>query len=475
MVASTTDYEIYLDGLKKPTTKGITAGGVGWAIAGANSITISVDYNPCFQGIMDEVNMWNYALTADEIKNGYLNLSCGDGNCAGAENYTNCPQDCPRNICNNNIIEPGEVCDGTKLSPYTSDCSSYPGYTGGTLTCLANCSGYNFSGCYKCGDGIVQATEDCDGTNLPKQTCVALDSSLYESGALSCNADCSYNLSRCVEITPQPNATWIRTYYITSSKFTSGTYQLLDKMERMKFKVLDEYYFIGVVGINETREEVTINVSSDPENGEEMDEQLVLEINDTEEFDFDDNTEEDTFLKLNDIGSANFTIKRIALAICTPNWDCTGWSSCINNQQTQICTDLNNCGVLTGKPAETQSCIVCTPDWQCTDWEPEKCPSSKQQTRICTDSNACGTTTGKPAETQSCTYKPSSVWWWILIIILILAILAVIGIIVFIAIKKKKEAAGKKQYDNIQEASYTFLSYAYSAPCSKASYASISY
>jgi hypothetical protein len=35
---------------------------------------------------------------------------------------------------------------------------------------------------------------------------------------------------------------------------------------------------------------------------------------------------------------------------CTPNWQCTAWSSCTNSQQTRTCTDSNNCGVTTGKP-----------------------------------------------------------------------------------------------------------------------------
>lgn len=50
-------------------------------------------------------------------------------------------------ICGNNIIEGTEVCDGTDLSPYNSDCSTYPPYTGGTLSCLGDCSDYDTSSC----------------------------------------------------------------------------------------------------------------------------------------------------------------------------------------------------------------------------------------------------------------------------------------------------------------------------------------
>ena len=49
------------------------------------------------------------------------------------------------------------------------------------------------------------------------------------------------------------------------------------------------------------------------------------------------------------------------ITVCTPEWQCTAWSSCISNQQTRTCTDIYNCGTLEGKPAETQSCTSCTP------------------------------------------------------------------------------------------------------------------
>ncbi len=44
-------------------------------------------------------------------------------------------------------------------------------------------------------------------------------------------------------------------------------------------------------------------------------------------------------------------------ATCTPSWTCNSWSSCVNNQRTRICTDLNNCGTIIGKPLETETCV----------------------------------------------------------------------------------------------------------------------
>ncbi len=89
------------------------------------------------------------------------------------------------------------------------------------------------------------------------------------------------------------------------------------------------------------------------------------------------------------------------IVICTPNWSCGSWSTCADSQQARTCTDSNDCGVTTGRPATSQSCTnACSPDWSCGSWT--TCADSRQ-TRTCTDSNSCGTTVGRPATSQSCT------------------------------------------------------------------------
>jgi len=80
---------------------------------------------------------------------------------------------------------------------------------------------------------------------------------------------------------------------------------------------------------------------------------------------------------------------------CTPVWGCTTWSACSGGIQTRTCTDSNNCGVTTGKPATSQSCTSFT----------------------CTDSDGglaygvLGSTTGymKPQSTTVSTYTDSCV------------------------------------------------------------------
>ena len=97
-------------------------------------------------------------------------------------------------------------------------------------------------------------------------------------------------------------------------------------------------------------------------------------------------------------GGQTQTVNCSVIVGCAPNWSCDSWSGCVNDQQTRTCVDVNNCGILTGKPIELQSC-VCSPNWQCANWS--QC-NNGQQTRVCTDTNSCGVLTRKPNETLSC-------------------------------------------------------------------------
>ncbi len=54
-------------------------------------------------------------------------------------------------------------------------------------------------------------------------------------------------------------------------------------------------------------------------------------------------------------------------------------------------------------PSPTDVIPSCTESWSCGSWSPDPCPESGQQTRTCTDANNCGTTTNKPAISQACT------------------------------------------------------------------------
>jgi len=92
-------------------------------------------------------------------------------------------------MCGNGLLNGSEVCDGSNLNGQT--CVSR-GYAGGTLACNSSCTGFNTAGCYtttqSCGNGLVEGTEVCDGSNLNGQTCVSRG---YAGGTLSCNSTCT--------------------------------------------------------------------------------------------------------------------------------------------------------------------------------------------------------------------------------------------------------------------------------------------
>jgi hypothetical protein len=155
-------------------------------------------------------------------------------------------------VCGDGAVNSGESCDGANLNGQT--CQSQ-GFTGGTLSCNANC-GFDTTGCTGngadcceahagtgcqnptceqaicaadpfccnntwdsicanaadvspacvgaggtcpgsapvCGDGAVTGTESCDGANLNGQTC---QSQGFTGGTLACDAMCGFDTTGC--------------------------------------------------------------------------------------------------------------------------------------------------------------------------------------------------------------------------------------------------------------------------------------
>lgn len=176
--------------------------------------------------------------------------SCTDINNCGTTVYK--PQETvscasfPSSVCSNNVVEPGEQCDGTNL---TGQSCVTKGYTGGTLGCSKcqfvtsactptlscveqwscgtwssctngvtrrSCTDANSCGTVKskpqieqsctqaqCNDGFLQSNEACDGTNLGGKTCSTLGKG-YTGGMLSCSpTTCQLDTTNC--LAPQLN------------------------------------------------------------------------------------------------------------------------------------------------------------------------------------------------------------------------------------------------------------------------------
>ena len=42
--------------------------------------------------------------------------------------------------------------------------------------------------------------------------------------------------------------------------------------------------------------------------------------------------------------------------ICIENWECNGWSECVDGEQTRNCVDSSQCGTTLDKPPLVQEC-----------------------------------------------------------------------------------------------------------------------
>ena len=101
--------------------------------------------------------------------------------------------------CNNGELDDGEECDKTKFTGGITNCKTYDStlYSAGKLKCSDNCR-IDTSECTKyCGNGVVDANEVCDKTNLNQKTC-ANQVGEGSTGTLLCSSDCkSFDTSGC--------------------------------------------------------------------------------------------------------------------------------------------------------------------------------------------------------------------------------------------------------------------------------------
>jgi hypothetical protein len=110
--------------------------------------------------------------------------------------FSNCNA-APKAVCGNGKLEAGEQCDGE--ARFVRTCTEYRlDYTGGGFGCTSDCR-LDISQCTlcdgtRCGDGIIGLGEECDGANLGSYTC-ADHNRLY--GTVSCLSNCNIDYSQC--------------------------------------------------------------------------------------------------------------------------------------------------------------------------------------------------------------------------------------------------------------------------------------
>lgn len=107
------------------------------------------------------------------------------------------------NKCSSQLLNPGGSC--------TFDVSFSPNAIGSRDTVLklainpsvvglesqsVSLIGAGIQGSGNCGNGVIEADELCDGTNLNGQTCPSL-SSAFNGGTLTCSSSCTFDLTAC--------------------------------------------------------------------------------------------------------------------------------------------------------------------------------------------------------------------------------------------------------------------------------------
>jgi hypothetical protein len=107
------------------------------------------------------------------------------------------------NNCGNGRVDAGEQCDGAALGGAT--CTSL-GFGVGTLRCRSNCT-YDTTPCPNCGNGRVDTGEQCDGAALGGATCTSLGMG-FTGGTLACGAACAFNTAGCARPF-NPTGTWL--------------------------------------------------------------------------------------------------------------------------------------------------------------------------------------------------------------------------------------------------------------------------
>jgi len=142
--------------------------------------------------VCDAAWLSNKTCSSPEFGLGFVTGTLGClSNCSGYD--TSHCSNCGNNTTTPTAANAGEVCDGTDLG-VSSTCAAF-GYATGTVSCLADCSGYNTSTCSNCGNNIINAGEACDSDVLPAgATCVSKG---FDGGSLKCGAACQFDTSLC--------------------------------------------------------------------------------------------------------------------------------------------------------------------------------------------------------------------------------------------------------------------------------------
>jgi hypothetical protein len=149
----------------------------------------------CGDGIIQEY----FGETCDGILPDNAVELCGGMDIIDISCTERCNIQCGGLLCGDNVATGDEVCDGTSFKG--NQCSNYltdegTPFHSGELGCATSCDAFIYDDCNYCGNQTKDGTEDCDGNDVGGTTCFSLGH--YDLGSVSCNSDCTYNISNCV-------------------------------------------------------------------------------------------------------------------------------------------------------------------------------------------------------------------------------------------------------------------------------------
>ena len=123
--------------------------------------------------------------------------TCDDGDTLDGPT---CSSLCERPRCGDGILQMGEDCEGGVAIEAT--CESLGLGLGGAPGCDSSSCSFDLSLCAGCGNGVIEGDEVCDGAAFGDASCESLG---FVGGALACNATCSaLDSAGCVASLPAP-------------------------------------------------------------------------------------------------------------------------------------------------------------------------------------------------------------------------------------------------------------------------------
>lgn len=146
------------------------------------------DFGTCGNGTVEGFEECDGDLT---VAFGCRDLGYADGELFCDEGCRVDYSGCSNGVCGDGRLGVNEICDGTQTHVGCIDL----GYVGGEIACDPDSCFPDTSGCHRCGDGLKDPDEPCDGSDFGELTCRRFG---FTGGTLACNA-CEVDTSGCAE------------------------------------------------------------------------------------------------------------------------------------------------------------------------------------------------------------------------------------------------------------------------------------